>query len=166
MANIKKKFSKIYDQNIEQIYRYIYLKIGSKETAEDLCSETFLRSWEFFQTQETKIENPRAFLYQVARNLIVDHYRKNSQYKIVTAENIQMSDPNTDIEKDVLVRSDIEKVRQALSYLKEDYQDVIVWHYLDEFSIKEVAEMMEKTEGAVRVILHRALKALRKKLEK
>lgn len=166
MPNLRKKFSKIYDQNIDKIYRYIYLRVGSKETAEDLCSEAFSRAWTFFHAQEAKIENPRAFLYQVARNLIADHYRKNSKYQIVTAENIQMSDPDTDIEKDILVRSDIEKIKQVLSYLKEDYQDVIVWHYLDELSIKEVAEMMEKSEQAVRVTLHRALKALRKEMKK
>ena len=164
MANIRKKFSKIYNQHIEKIYRYVYLKVGSKEIAEDLSSETFSRAWNFFKNKEAEIENPQAFLYQVARNLIADHYRKSSQYKVITVENVQMSDPSIDIEKDALVGSDIEKVRQALSCLKEDYQDVIVWHYLDELSIKEVAQTMEKSEQAVRVTLHRALKALRKKM--
>lgn len=166
MRNIQKKFSKIYNKHIDKIFRYVYLKVSSREIAEDLCSETFLRGWNAFQNQEAKIENPQAFLYQIARNLIADHYRQNSQFKTVSAEQLQVSDPRSDLEEEVILGSDINNVRQALSLLKKDYQDVIVWHYLDELSIKEVAEIMEKSEQAVRVTLHRALKSLRKEIEK
>ncbi|PIU15604.1 RNA polymerase subunit sigma-70, partial [bacterium (Candidatus Gribaldobacteria) CG08_land_8_20_14_0_20_39_15] len=73
MANLRKKFSKIYDQYINKIYRFIFLKVNSQEIAQDLTSETFLRGWESFKEKNEEIENIQAFLYRIARNLVTDH---------------------------------------------------------------------------------------------
>lgn len=165
MSNLQKKFGKIYDQYVEKIYRFIFLKVNSQEIAQDLTSETFLRVWEKFrQGKENPIENPRAFLYQTARNLVIDYYRKKAQAQVVSAENALIIDPNQNLEEKALLNSDIEKVRFALSKLKEDYQNVIIWHYLDNLPIREVAKMLGRTEEATRVLLHRALKALKNEL--
>jgi RNA polymerase sigma factor (sigma-70 family) len=164
MANLRKTFSKIYDQHINKIYRFIFLKVSSQEIAQDLTSETFLRGWESFKNGN-KIENPQAFLYKIARNLVTDHYREKGKVKIVSAEYVKISDPRTNLEEKALLNSDFDNVRTALISLKEDYQNVIIWHYLDDFSISEMAKMLEKSESATRVQLHRALKALKNELK-
>ena len=75
MSDLKETFSQIYDQWIEKIFRFVFLKVNSEEVAQDLTSETFTRCWECFKNGD-KIDNPSAFLYQIARNLVVDFYRQ------------------------------------------------------------------------------------------
>jgi len=163
MANLRKIFSKIYNQYIEKIYRFIFLKVNSQEIAQDLTSETFLRGWESFKNG-TKIENPQAFLYQIARNLVTDHYREKGRTQIVSAEFVPIVDPRQNLEEKSLLKSDIDNIRLALVSLREDYQNVIIWHYLDDLPIPEIAVMLDRTEEATRVLLSRALQALREKL--
>ena len=81
MANKRKEFGKIYDKYIDKIYRFIFLKVSSEDVTKDLCSETFLRGWEAFQ-DEKKIDNIQAFLYQIARNLVIDHYREKGRAQV------------------------------------------------------------------------------------
>jgi len=164
MSNFRKKFSKIYDQYVEKIYRFIFLKVSSQEIAEDLTSETFLRGWESFKNRND-IENPQAFLYQIARNLITDHYREKGKYQVVSAEFSPVTDPRTDLEERAILNSDLDIIRQNLSGLKEDYQNAIVWYYLDDLPISEVAKLLDRSEEAARVLLHRALESLREKIQ-
>ena len=163
MANQRKIFSSIYDKYVDKIYRFIFIKVSSQEIAEDLCSETFLRGWQAFKERED-IENPPAFLYQIARNLIIDHYREKGKAKIVSAEYTPIVDPREDLEEKAVLGSDIDNIRTALVSLDGEYQDVIIYRYLDELSISEIAKIMEKSEGTVRVTLHRALKSLKNEL--
>ena len=171
MANPRKIFSKIYDQYIDKIYRFIFLKVNSQEVAQDLTSETFLRGWKAFEKSQNpmannqKIENIQAFLYKIARNLVTDHYREKGKTQVVSAEYASIIDPRQNLEEKVMSRSDLETIRLALVNLKEDYQNVIIWHYLDDLSISEIAEIMDKSKEAARVQLHRALKALKNELK-
>jgi RNA polymerase sigma-70 factor (ECF subfamily) len=171
MPKPEKKFSKIYDEYINKIYRFIFLKVNSQAIAEDLTSETFLRCWESFKKGEKSnpdsgngIENIQAFLYKIARNLVIDHYREKGKAQMVPVEFEPIIDPKQDLEKKSLFDSDINQIRLALTDLKEDYQNVIIWHYLDDLPVIEVAKMMGRTEQATRVLLHRALKNLKNKL--
>lgn len=181
MDEQKEIFSRIYDQYVEKIYRFIFLKVNSRETAEDLTSKVFLKSWEVYKKQGLKnnpqggekknqkeIKNPRAFIYQIARNVVIDFYREKGRTQIVSVDSIpQMSDPRTNLEKAAILNSDLEIIKKALQNLNnDDYQNVIIWHYLDDLSISEIAKIWNKPEGTVRVILHRALKSLRRELRK
>lgn len=164
MANLKKNYSEIYDKYIDKIYRFIFLKVSSQEVAEDLCSETLLRGWETFKVRNDEIENIGAFLYQIARNLIIDYYRERSRAKLISTENIQIVDPNPGLEEKAVLASDFEQVKSAIVNLREDYQNVIIWRYIDDLPILEIAKLQDKTEEATRVQLHRALKALKNEL--
>ena len=164
MANPRKKFSKIYDQYIEKIYRFIFLKVNSQEIAQDLCSETFLRGWESFK--QNKIENPQAFLYRIARNLVTDFYREKGKTRIVSTEYAQIIDPRQDLEEKTLSNSDLDTIKTALTNLKDEYQTVIIWHYLDDLPLPEIAKILDKSEKTTRVMLHRALKSLKNELKK
>ncbi len=171
MANPRKIFSKIYNQYIEKIYRFIFLKVNSQEVAQDLTSEVFLRGWEAFKkTQNPKlksqneIKNLQAFLYRIARNLVTDHYREKGRTQIVSADYVKITDPSPNLEEKALLKSDFDNIRIALTDLKEDYQNVIIWRYIDDLPIPEIAKILDKSEEATRVQLHRALKALKNKL--
>lgn len=166
MDKKQEEFSKIYDQNIDKIYRFIFLKVSSQEVAQDLASETFLRTWEKFKNERNSpIENPRAFLYQTARNLVIDHYREKGKFQVMPVELAPLADPEGDLEQKAILVSEIDTVKAALADLKnEDYQNVIIWHYLEDLPIPEVAKLLDRTEEATRVLLHRALKSLKARL--
>jgi len=159
MPNYKKEFSKIYDKYIDKIYRFIFLKVNSQEIAQDLCSETFINAWEKFK--EEKIDNNQAFLYKIARNLVIDHYRDKGRTQIVSADNLPIIDSKTSLAEKAIFSSDIELIKKEIANLKDDYQNVIIWHYLDDLSICEVAELLGRSKEATRVLLHRALESLR-----
>jgi RNA polymerase sigma-70 factor (ECF subfamily) len=174
MRNPKKEFGKIYDKHVAKIYRFVYLKVDSRESAEDLTSQIFTKLWEKIKTlsgrtdnpgrTSEKIENPTAYVYQIARAEIANYYRNKPKYHIIPAEEVQIVDPKENLEEKQQLQSDIEYLKYCLSQLSEDHQNVIIWRYLDDLSYKEIAEIMQKEEGAVRVMVHRAIKELREKM--
>jgi len=164
MGNIQKKFGYIYDKYVKKVYLFVYLKVSSQEIAEDITSRVFAQSWNKFRLNQD-IENPRAYIYRVARNEVVNYYREKSKLKIVSTESIEISGPEPKIEQETQAKSEIQDIKKAVSLLKDDYQNVVIWHYLDDLPIKEIAGIMEKPEGTVRVMLHRALKEVRNTLE-
>jgi RNA polymerase sigma-70 factor, ECF subfamily len=160
MANQRAEFAKIYDQYIAKIYRFVVLKVSSSEVAQDICSEAFLRGWETFKVE--KIDNPQAFLYRIARNLVIDHYREKGRTQIVSADNLLIIDRNSKFQEKAELDSDMEQIKAKLANLSDDYQNVIIWHYLEDLPIREVAGLLDRSEEATRVLLHRALEALKK----
>jgi RNA polymerase sigma-70 factor (ECF subfamily) len=166
MSQLRKQFSKIYDKYVDKIYRFIFLKVSSPEIAEDLTSEVFARGWQAYKEKKRDIENVTAFLYQIARNLIVDHYREKARAQFVSVENVQpIADTGVNLEEEALLKSDFNNVKEALANIREDYREVIVWYYLDELKVPEIAKMLDKSEEAVRVLIHRALNALKDELQ-
>lgn len=160
----EKEFNRLYYQHISAIYRFFYLKSDSQEIAEDLTHETFSRFWKILQSGE-EIEKPRAYLYRLARNLLADFYRKTKKKQEISLESAPEAVDLVDFQQKIIINSEIEQIKKRLQSLKEEYQLVIIWHYLEEVPIKEIAEILNKSEENTRVLLHRALKALRKQME-
>ena len=164
MNSPKAQFSLIYDQYIEKIYRFVYLKVNSQEIAEDLSSKVFLKGWEAYQGGQ-EIKNPGAFLYQIARNMIVDHYREKGKAKTVSVDYVpQIVDSKTNLYEKAVLNADIESIKSAILKLKKDYQDILIWYYLEDMPTEKIAELLSKPAGTVRVMLHRGLKCLKDEL--
>ncbi len=162
MDNLREQFSQIYDEYIEKIYRFVYLKVNSQEIAEDITSKVFMRGWESYQKKGFEIENPRAFLYQIARNSVVDFYRERGRANTVSSEFLpEMIDSGDDVYEKAVLNADISIVKASIQKLKQEHQDIIIWHYLDDMPIAEIAKMTGKPAGTVRVMLHRGLKELK-----
>ena len=105
-------------------------------------------------------------MYKIAKNLVADHYRRDSKIQTVSPDLVesQLADAKVNFEQKAVLASDMETVRGALAGLNEDYQNAIVWRYLDDLSIKEVSHLLDRSEEATRVLLHRAMKELRTRL--
>jgi RNA polymerase sigma-70 factor (ECF subfamily) len=159
-------FGRIYEIYIDKIYRFIFFKVSSKEIAEDLASQVFYKLLMLMRQPETRIENLQAFLYQIARNLVIDYYRQNNKNVDLEDDLIgaDLSSQET-ILTNIDFKADLEKVRQALEGIKEEYRDIIIWYYLEGFQAQEIAVFLDKTQGAVRVLICRALSQLKNKLE-
>jgi len=161
----RKEFSKIYDKFLNSIFRFIFLKVNSEEVAKDLTSETFLRVWEKFKNSE--IENPRAFLFKTARNLITDFYREKAKINSASLESLpNLPDPRQNLEEKIVFDERVKLVKKALANLKEEYQEAIILRYIDGLSLKEISEILEKSPSATRVLIHRAILALKKECNK
>jgi RNA polymerase sigma-70 factor, ECF subfamily len=164
MSNLRKEYSDIYDKYIKKIYRFVFLKVKSSDIAEDVCSEVFMRGWQSFKEQADKIENIQAFLYQIARNLLADHYRQTAKVRLVSVDYATVVDENQTIEEKAIIGSDLERIKAALANINEDYREVIIWYYLEELKVPEIAKMLQKPEANVRVLIHRALQSLKGEL--
>ena len=161
----KKEFSEFYNKNIDKVFRFIYLRVDTTETAQDLTSLAFLKLW---KRQDSEISNPTAFLYRIARNQIIDFYRSKSKKplsldKVGEIADFQVARP-TFVEK-IELTLEMKRIRKVIQNIKPIYADVIIWHYIDDLSSKEIAQILKKREGNVRVIIHRALQALKEQLE-
>ena len=164
IEEIQENFSKIYDQYVTKIYRFIYLKVSSQEVAEDLSSEVFMRTWETYRSESSKIENIQAYLYKVARNIVADHYRTRKVRIVSVEETVDIVDSADSLQDQALVNMEMDRVQKALETIQDDYQNLIIWRYLDELSVPEIAQITGKTEENVRVGIHRALQALKGKV--
>ena len=162
MDSLNEQFSQIYDQYIDKIYRFIFLKVGSEEIAEDVTSKVFIKGWEAFKDPSEPIKNPGAFLYQIARNAVIDHYREKGRAKTVSADDSpEIIDPGTNAQDMAILSADINQVKKGIQKLKKEHQDIIIWHYLEDMPIADIAELIDKPAGTVRVMLHRGLKDLK-----
>lgn len=163
----KDAFVRTYDEYFDDIYRFIYFKVSDKEEAEDLTSQVFLKTWEYIQNQTIKdYKTLKSLLYRVARNLVIDHYRKKSsnvEKVAIDSEtvNIDIADTNQDLHKNLEIASDYAHIEAKLLELKDEYREIIVLRYVNELSVAEIALALEKSKGNIRVTLYRALKALR-----
>ena len=164
-------FGKLYDIYVDQIYRFIYFKVGRKEEAEDLTGDVFLKTWQYINEMGSEvIDNLRAFLYQTARNTVIDFYRSRDQKEFVALPQesdeeksaaVEIVDEKQDLVEKIELASDLEEVKKALQKIREEYREIIILRFIEEMSVKETAEILGKSEGAVRVLLHRAVAALK-----
>lgn len=163
----KEEFSKFYDDNIDKVFRFTYLRVDSAETAQDLTSQVFFRFWQETSRSPKKIKNPVAFLYRMARNKIIDFYRQKKKKPLSLDKVQEIADfqvAHTTFRQKIELNWEMEKVKRSLQSLPPLYADIIIWRHLDGLSYKEIAEILKKKEGAVRVLLHRALKELKERL--
>lgn len=158
-------FGILYDYYQPKIYRFIYLKVNKKEDAEDLTHQVFLSAWTKIKEYEERGFPFSSWLYKIARNEVIDFYRqRKEQVSIDDIEPMLISSSNDSANK-IDLKIQIEKTKKAIQKLKQDYQDIIIMRFVDDLSVKEVAKVLQKSEGAVKIMQHRAIKALRKFLE-
>ncbi|MBU4332197.1 RNA polymerase sigma factor [Patescibacteria group bacterium] len=154
-------FAQIYDEYIDKIYKFIYFKVKTPQEAEDLTSQVFTKILEYILSGR-EIESIQALIYATARNQVVDKYRGKLQevpldWAIAKQETIS---------QELEITDDFAKVEQVLKKLKGEAREAIVLRYIEEHSIKEVAKILGKSEGAVRTMIHRAIKDIRGEIEK
>lgn len=164
----KDAFVRAYDLYLDDIYRFIYFKVSSREEAEDLTSAVFLKAWDYIQNNNLiDYKTLKALFYKIARNLVIDHYRKKSVQLNVSLDadpdkTVDIKDDKQDIEKRVEFLSEFSEIEKKLLQLKYEYREVVMLRFINELSISEVAEVLDKPRGNVRVLLHRAIAALKK----
>jgi RNA polymerase sigma-70 factor (ECF subfamily) len=159
-------FGQLYEIYFTPIYRYIYLRVRNKAEAEDLVQGVFLKVYQSVGDFEERGSSPLAYFYTIARNTVIDFWRKKKEVvenpeeilvKIPTPE----ESPQASIEK----KETMAGVEKALENLTDEQQEVVIMKFINDLSNKEISEILGKSEEAIRQLQCRALKALRKNLE-
>ena len=155
----------LYDQHHEALFRYVWARVGERPLAEDLTGEVFMRMLNALPRYRATTAPFRAWLYQIARNLLVDHYRKMSGQSLVPLHEAETTGVEAgDIATLVEQQLTLERVHQALARLDETQREVVTLRFLSGLSLQEVAAALGKTENAVKALQHRGLMALREML--
>ncbi len=156
--HIKTHFLKVYDTYANSIFRFCLVKTSNHEKAQDLTQEVFMRLWQALR-EGKKFTNERAFLYAVARNLVIDWYRKKKEISLeVLAES--GFDPSSDDHIGIVQNVEFKYVMDVVGQLEDAYRDVVVLRYIDGLQPKEIAEILEESVNVVSVRINRAIKKL------
>jgi RNA polymerase sigma-70 factor (ECF subfamily) len=159
-------FGELYERHVNAVYRFLYARLDNSMDAEDFSEEVFLRAWNSVPNYRERGVPFLAFLLIIARNVLIDHYRKNGRSpQQITIEDIQLRDTNPEPSEVSTMNLKNQEIRQALGRLRDDYQEVLVLRFLNDMSPNETAQVMKRSTGAVRVLQHRAIVALRKTME-
>jgi RNA polymerase sigma-70 factor (ECF subfamily) len=159
-------FGELYERYVNAVYRFLYARLDNSMDAEDITEEVFLRAWNSVSGYHERGVPFLAFLLIIARNVLIDHYRRNGRSpQQVTIEDIQLKDTNPEPGEITAKNLKHQEIRQALTHLRDDYQEVLVLRFLNDLSPNETAQIMNRSTGAVRVLQHRAIVALRKTME-
>jgi len=154
----------IYDRYAGPIYGYLYRVIGDATHAEDLAGEVFLRLLQALRTSRAPRDNLEGWLYRVAHNLAMDLFRRQKKGPVVplVEELVAQDGQPSDLVEDRQVK---QQLRARIRRLSSDQQRVILFRFAEELPLAEVARLMGKSEGAVKILQHRALSRLRKLLQ-
>lgn len=159
-------FGQLYERYAERVFRFLYSHMSDRMDAEDLTEEVFIRIWRSMPNYRQQGVPFISFVFRIARNALIDHYRKVGRKGTSTSlDSVVLHDHKPGPAEHVDMAIESQELRQVMSTLREDYRTVLVLRFLNELSPEETAQVMGRSSGAVRVLQHRALSALRDALE-
>lgn len=156
-------FGRLYDRHFPRIYSYIVRRVGNREVAEDLTSETFFKALSHIRKYEYTGLPFAAWLYRIAGNVVADYYRRQRPDQPLDTE-MPLPAPGDGPEEWVLRLDQRQTVLEAVSQLTPEQQDVVLLRFEHGFRLKEIAGICGKTEGAVKALMFRALHTLKQRL--
>lgn len=160
----EKEFIKCYEKYFDGIYRFCYLRVFDRDLSKDLAQETFIKTWKYIISGK-EIKNMKAFLYQTARNLIIDNFRKK---KVLPLDNVKENAASIRLnssEEEFLNKMEGEEIKEVLKQLDENHREVIIMRYIEDMKPKEIAQALEESANTVSVRIHNATIKLRKFLK-
>ena len=154
-------FGELYDHYQPKIYRFVLLRVSRREEAEDLTHQVFLSAWKSMPSYQSRGLPFSSWLYRIARNSIIDFYR--TRKNDLSTDDVALEDLGLDASLHEKTEKKLEAARlmQAMQQLKTDHQEVIILRFIEEYSVAETADALERSQGAVKLLQHRALGKLR-----
>lgn len=155
-------FRQLYDWYLPKVYGYILKKTGHRETAEDIIADTFMKAFANIDRYEYKGVSFGAWLYRIATNSLVDHYRKNKKYSGVDIDEMLDLAGNDEADNLALSNENKKQVEKIMNKLPQREKTVLELKFFAELSNQEISQVLEISVGNVGVILYRALKKCQK----
>lgn len=158
----KDAFAKIYNLFLEKIYRFVFYLIWDEDTAYDITQDTFVKAYKALGKYDKHRGAFGTFLYAIARNLVFDQRRKKVTLSLDLVGAIRFE---PDFAEDIDEKERKRQVKEILETLPKHEKELVVLRYFEDLSFKQIAQIVGKDEGAVRVKVFRILKSLKEKLE-
>ncbi len=155
----------LYNLHHRMIFRYIWSKVSETEAAEDLTGEVFLRMVKHIPAYRDTGTPFQAWLYRIAHNLVVDHYRKQGSNRDVNLEEAESQPAEANPAQDLDARLTMERVQRALDEMDSAQAEVIRLRFIVGLPIKQVSDSLDKSVASIKALQHRGLKSLRVKLQ-
>ena len=158
-------FGQLYDNYVTGIFRFIYARVGTTQLAEDLTAETFLRALRSLNTFQWRGKDFGAWLTVIARNLTNDHYKARRTRSEFASDTLpDRADPGRGPEEDTLASLSNDELMEAVASLPIDQRDCLLMRFVQELSIAETAQVLGRSEGAIKQLQLRAVRSLAKML--
>jgi RNA polymerase sigma-70 factor, ECF subfamily len=161
----RQAFADLYERYQPAIYTYLYYRIADPDCAEELTCEVFARMVQNIRHYRDQGQPFLAWLYTIAHNLRVDYYRENGKAQMVELDETLLAEDQGPAET-LEIQLKAACLKQVLGFLTEDQQFVVVAKFVEGRSNADIALLMDKPEGAIKSLQHRALAALRRAIEK
>ncbi|UQX88868.1 sigma-70 family RNA polymerase sigma factor [Jatrophihabitans telluris] len=154
-------FGRLYDRYVDSVFKFVYYRVNDRQLAEDFTSETFLRALRRISTINYQGRDIGAWFMTIARNIVFDH-SKSARFRLemTTGEVIEGDDRADSPEAAVLAHLTNERLLMAVNSLNDEQKECIVLRFLNGLSVAETAEIMDKNDGAIKALQHRAVKRL------
>lgn len=156
-------FIELYDILLDPIYQYIHMRVPNTEV-EDLTEVVFMKMWEHLHSYQSKGNLFVSWIFKIAHNVVVDFYK--SQKRDVSLEDVVIEADNVMSDPKARSHRSLNSVvlKKALDNIPDSYAEVLTLKFLDQMDNDEISKILEKSEGSIRVMQHRALKELKKVL--
>jgi RNA polymerase sigma-70 factor (ECF subfamily) len=161
----KNAFSELYEYYITPIFRFVFFRVRNRLDAEDLTQNIFLKAWNYLPNYKQKKDPFSSWLYAIARNTIIDFWRKKKDWSISELGENTIKEEKKSIDDLIDEERDLGIIKKLMELLSEDQQEVIVLKFIDGLSGKEISKIINKKEDAVRQLQSRALKTLKEHLK-
>ena len=160
IEGLQLELARLHEIRYDSVVRYIFIRIGDRNDAQDLGGEVFLRALRSLDSYRAGHEQMQSWLFKIAHNLVVDHLRKRKKQKITHLDEVEIPDDG-DIDEVVETSLRVPKLARALEQLTENQREVIGLRFFGGLSSAETGRMMGKSDGAVREMQRAALSRLR-----
>jgi RNA polymerase sigma-70 factor (ECF subfamily) len=157
-------FGALYERYVNQIYSYIYYRVGNHQDAEDLTARTFFRALRHIANYEDRGAPVSAWFYRIAHNLVVNWHRDLGRHPHVSLDATPLEDLPSSPETVAASNEERERLLDVVRRLPDDRQRLLVLKFAGRMSNAEIGAIMERTEGAIKSLYHRTLIALRQEL--
>jgi len=151
-------FGKLYIFHVEKIYRYIFYHVRDKPLSEDITEEVFLKAWRAIGSCRGKEKTFSSWLYRIAHNHLVDELRRRQRYSSVEIETVEVI---TDTGREVERVLEQQELLEVINYLPPNQRQIIILKFIEGLDNHEIASIMSRSEGAIRILQMRALATLR-----
>jgi len=156
---IEQHFIEIYEKNADAIFRYCYYRVFEREIARELSQEAFMRAWQYI-VDGKQVQNFRALIYQIARNLIYDHHNKKKNiYDDQSIMEMTIADP-TDYQEKAHFNIEKNKLLEQIKKLSPEYQEVIIMRFIEGLGPREIAKIIGVSANLISVRINRAKQQL------
>lgn len=161
MQEKEKQFLEGYDAYSDALFRFAYFQVSDREVAKDIVQDVFMETWKCI-ADGGEIQNIRAYLYRVARNRIIDHYRKHKTQSldVIQEKGVDFGDEQGATTTEAQMEAS--HMLRLLDKVEQKYREPVLLRYMEGLGTKEVAEILGETEGNASVLVHRGLEQLKK----